>query len=205
MYVLTSKCHWNWASILVVGRFFNETDDAVWSSVVDDPLVGLVKVVKLEWWGVGVVDDDDVVEIIDFVVVDDDDGSLTRERKLRNVDNGEEECVKIDEEDDLDEHNDWDECDGKSSWWWWWWWWWFVGFLRLRKLRIAIPDGEVSGNEWRKLFADGVSKHCSSSSSSLLSSSSSSSSSSSLPVNVLSVKINGDTGADAVVESGKDP
>jgi len=53
---------------------------------------------------------------------DDDDGNLTRERKLRNVDNVEEEFVKIDEEDDdVGEFNDCDECVGKPSWWWWWW------------------------------------------------------------------------------------
>jgi hypothetical protein len=43
--------------------------------------------------------------LIDFVE-DDDEGSLTRERKLRNVDNGEEEFVNIDEEDDADEHKE---------------------------------------------------------------------------------------------------
>jgi hypothetical protein len=43
--------------------------------------------------------------LIDFVD-DDDEGSLTRERKLRNVDNGEEEFVNIDEEDDVVENNE---------------------------------------------------------------------------------------------------
>ena len=112
--MLTSKCHWYWVSILVVGRFFDEIVDVVWSSVVDDPPIALVNVVKLEWCGV--VDADDVAELIDFVD-DDDEGSLTRERKLRNVDNGEEEFVKIDEEEDVVEHNEWDDWDGTPSRW----------------------------------------------------------------------------------------
>lgn len=115
MLILTSKCHWYWVSIIVVGRFLDEVNDDVWSSVVEDPPVTLVNVVKLEWCGV--VDVDDVAELIDFV---DDDGSLTRERKLRNVDNGEGECVSIAGEDDADEHNEWDEWDGKHSRWWGW-------------------------------------------------------------------------------------
>lgn len=50
---------------------------------------------------------------MDFVV--DDVGSLTRERKLRNVDNADEELLKIEVEEEGDEHNDCDECDGRPS------------------------------------------------------------------------------------------
>ncbi len=146
--------------------------------------------------------DDDVVEVIDFVD-DGDEGSLTRERKLRNVDNGEEEFVNIDEEDDVDEHNEWDECIGKPSRWLWWWWWQLVVLLRLRKLRIANPDGEVSGNEWRKLFIGAVSNSCSSSSCS--SSSLSSSSSSLTSTNDVPDKANGDIGVDVTLELANDP
>lgn len=75
----------------------------VWSSVADDPIVALVNVVKLEWWGVVDIDDDVVVELIDFVDAE-DEGSLTRERKLRNVDNGEGELfVEREDEDDVGE------------------------------------------------------------------------------------------------------
>ena len=97
----------------VVGRFFDELLVA-WSRVVVDPPVALVNVVKLEWCGV--IDADDAVELIDFVDAE-DEGSLTRERKWRNVDNGEDVLVKTDEEEEVDEHNDWDECVGKPSWW----------------------------------------------------------------------------------------
>ena len=46
----------------------------------------------------------------------DEVGSLTRERKLRNVANAEEELFKVEvEEEEGDEHNDWDECDGRPS------------------------------------------------------------------------------------------
>lgn len=57
------------------------------------------------------IDDDDavvavVVEFMDFAD-EEEEGSLTRERKLRNVDNGEGELfVERDEEDDVGEYKD---------------------------------------------------------------------------------------------------
>lgn len=45
------------------------------------------------------VDDDD----------DEEEGNLTRERKLRNVDSGDELLVKIEDEDERDEHKDCDD------------------------------------------------------------------------------------------------
>ena len=114
----TSKCH------CIAG----EIDDIVWSSVVDEPPVALVRAVKLECGVVGELDD--LVE-----------GSFTRERKLRNVDIGDEEEEEFVE---IDEDKECDECEGKPIRTWWLC---LVVLFRLRIFLNASAAGDASGNE----------------------------------------------------------